>query len=155
MKSFGVWVAAALIIYGCGDAKEEQQVDVADHVPVVAEEATVTRALFTSELDENSDPTDELEEISVDEPTVHLFVKWDNLTPNREYEIAYTVVDGGGNLLGRARHFITPTGSDWATWYPYEFKKTGKGRRTGKWTFFIELDGVEKSRMQLKVVSEE
>jgi hypothetical protein len=152
MKRPGIaLLVAAVILAGCGRGDDEEGHDTPQEtgeVPV----PEVSRALFTSGLDADDQPTDELTEISVDRQSVYLYVEWENLTPNKEYEVAYTVVDARGGARGRAYHGMTPTGSRWATWYPYAFKNAGALRATGSWTFFIELDGVDKGFRSLRVV---
>jgi hypothetical protein len=146
-------IIVVLVLAGCGRGKEERR-DAGQETGTVSV-PEVSRAVFTSGLDAEDRPVDDIGEISADRPSVYLFVEWDNLTPNKEYEVAYTVVDGRGAARGRAYHGMTPTGRRWATWYPYAFKETGALRATGPWTFFIELDGVDMGFRSLRVAEGE
>ncbi len=55
-------------------------------------------ALFTSGLDENNRPIDNIKEISMEEKVVYFYIAWAGLR-NREYRIKNKIYDGSGDLV--------------------------------------------------------
>lgn len=137
MNKFLLSIIALFLFVGCA-IKEPQ---------MMVTKATPYSAIFTTELDENEDPTDNIKEISLKEKRVYFYVKW-YLPINRERTHTIKIFDGSGKKVYSYNYHFTPTTTRWNTWTWYDFKK---GDRVGKWKFQIFYKGKLLLEKYLKV----
>ncbi|MCP4712247.1 MAG: hypothetical protein GY869_26795 [Planctomycetes bacterium] len=110
------------------------------------------KAIFTTALNENNDPIDELDEVTLDYKKVYIYVTLNELVAERDYVIRTKIFDSTGNLIVESNgwEFKTP-GPSYLTWFDYTFEP--ETDRPGDWRFEIYLDNEKIIEKTLKVLT--
>ncbi|MBA4371442.1 MAG: hypothetical protein C0402_01125 [Thermodesulfovibrio sp.] len=108
------------------------------------------RIIFTTGLNENNEPTNNLTELSLDEKIVYIYVTWYSL-PRETYQYVCKIYDGAGDLVRLATMDFTPSDESHYTFSSYQIRKLLD--KPGAWKFEIYLNGVRVVDKSLKVVS--
>jgi len=95
------------------------------------------RVIFTSSLNEDNQPVDNLSEFPISGGQVTAFVTWFELTPGFEYTDNCKIFDGGGGLVYSEDLKFVPDGSSHSTWCYYTFTAIDK---PGVWKFRLSID---------------
>jgi len=108
-------------------------------------------ALFTSGLNNNNRPVDRIEEISMEQERVYLYISWRNLR-NKKYKLKTMVYDGSGKHVFSNPYKFRPTDDGiYNTWCWYNFNKVVD--TPGYWRFEAYLDGQKVLEEPLRVVT--
>lgn len=97
------------------------------------------RIVFTTQLDENDEPMNNLEKESIISDYVFIYVNWFNI-PQTSYNYTAIIYNSAGDKVSEAEMKITPTNSRLYTFSGYKFDRTVD--TSGIWRFQIKLDDV-------------
>jgi len=110
-------------------------------------------ALFTSGLNEHNRPVDGIEEISIQQERVYLYIAWRNLG-KKKYKLKTMIYDGNGKHVFSSPYTFKPTDDGiYNTWCWYDFNKIVD--TPGYWRFETYLDGQKIFEKQLRVIAGE
>jgi len=101
------------------------------------------RVIFTSTLNEDNQPVDNLSEFPISGGQVTAFVTWFELTPGFEYTDNCKIFDGDGGLVYSEDFRFVPDGSSYSTWCRLAFTAIDK---PGLWKFRLSIDGTATER---------
>lgn len=106
------------------------------------------RVIFTTGLDENNEPINNISELSLDEKSVFIYVTWYSL-PKEPYQYLCKIYDGAGDLVRLATMDFTPSDESHYTFSSYQIRKTLD--KPGPWKFEIYLNGARVIDKSIKV----
>ena len=125
MKQFLVIAFIALIFIGCASKSPTQNI-----------QPTPYQVNFTTGINDDLNPVNDVKEISLDEDEIYIYVKWNLPLISRVQTTK--IFDGENNLLESPEFKFTPTTTNWHTWTGHKIKKSDKA---GIWKFQIFSDG--------------
>ena len=117
--------------------------------PDESPDADPYQSVFTTDLDEDDYPVDDVDEVSMkDDGQVILYTGW--LMSAGPHRIVTTVRDDSGRTLVKNPYEFNADGSEHYTWY--EMTLRPPFHRPGLWTFTVDLDGEEYVEKELRVL---
>ncbi len=99
------------------------------------------RAIFTTNLDENYDPVNNIKEISIDAETIFLYVDWFNFVPGHKYKEELKILGPEEELIWYGTLSNEPTEPYWYSYWWYEPSQIIDP--IGEWSFEYYFDGVK------------
>ncbi len=125
MRHFLAIAILALLFSGCADKNPQANIlPKAHHV------------IFTTGLDIDSNPIDNVEEITLDEQKIYIYVKWKLPLIKRVQKTK--IFDGANNLIYSTEFSFTPETVNWDTWTWHKINKIMD--KEGTWKFQIFSD---------------
>lgn len=119
-------------------------------VKTVNPRETNYRVIFTTGLNENNEPINNLTDFSLDDKAVYIYVTWYSL-PRELHQYACKIYDGAGDLVRLATMEFTPNDDSHYTFSSYQIRKTLD--KPGTWKFEIYLNGVRVIDKSIKVAA--
>ena len=107
--------------------------------------------IFTTGLTTDSEPINDVKQISIKDPRIFLYVRWQ--LPRSEHIQVTRIIDGAGRVVAqREDRFVAPATSPTpSTWIWYDIDKS---RDTpGAWTFEVYLNGRKMVEERLTVTT--
>ena len=107
---------------------------------------------FTSGLDEQNNPIDDLAEISLEKDGIDIYIysRWEGI-PDGQHQYAYKLFGNTGQLvLTHPFDLTSPTGS-YRIWSGRKFRRTAVDK-TGDWRVEVLLDGQKVAERTLRVL---
>ncbi|MGD8765752.1 MAG: tetratricopeptide repeat protein, partial [Desulfobacteraceae bacterium] len=95
--------------------------------------------IFTSGLDEQNNPINSLDKISLSEDHIYILVKWK--IPKGKYNYVCKIYDAGSKKVYHGRMEFFPTQDTWITWSRHNFDPYIA--EPGMWKFEIFIDGTK------------
>ncbi len=104
----------------------------------VQDETPAYRCIFTTELNKDYDPLNDVNEIFLNEDRVYIYIEWFNLKPLKIYDYKCIIYDGDHDIIESPSMVFKPQGTGHYTW-SWHVLNTNIDK-PGKWTFEIYLD---------------
>jgi len=108
------------------------------------------RVIFTTGLNEDKKPVNNLKNISFNEEAIYIYVTWFAISKEK-HDLHYYIYDGSGTLAYSSQYSFEPTESTWNTWEKYSIKHNID--KPGNWKFIIHLDGKKVMQKSLVVTT--
>lgn len=105
------------------------------------------RVIFTTYLDSNNEPTNDLKEISIKDERIYTFMRWNIST--EKHNVGIIVSDGVGKIVHKSDRDFTPTDTDYNSWNWVTINE--KVDKPGNWKFEIFMDGEKVAEKKLLV----
>lgn len=104
----------------------------------IATDADYSAVAFFSSGILNDKPIDRIENATLTQERIVLFVEWSNLKGTKKYPTLVRILGPYGNLLNERRYTFTPGRDTFFTYYWYQPKPEDP---EGDWTFELSVDG--------------
>lgn len=109
-----------------------------------------SRAIFTTGLNQDNGPIDNVEKISLKTKRIYLYITWFDLVLGR-HEYKAEIYDGAGNLVRVSNMNLEPDKTIWYTWSWYDIQPVDQA---GTWKFKVYFDNKLAVTRELQVLDE-
>ena len=107
--------------------------------------------VFTTGMTDSNVPKNDLQQISLNEKCLYIFMKWRLSLKNHYYTVK--ISDSSGEIIYETKYYLAPTQPTWRTWPSYFLIKYID--KPGRWKVEVYLDGQKVGEKFLTVVAEE
>lgn len=107
------------------------------------------RVIFTTAVDENSDPVSDLRQVSLGPEPVYVYVSWLDVEP-RLYAYRLEIFDGDGQLVSVQRMNFEARAATWNTYSWYRPKPNVDAPGTWRFDFYLDDRLVLQSQLEVE-----
>ena len=104
---------------------------------LIAQNKLSYRVIFTTGLNEENEPIDNVKKISLGQGRIYLYISWNRIS-NEKHHYLCEIFDGSGQLINSNEMDFTPEKGHWNTWNWYHIKEHVD--QLGTWIFKVYLD---------------
>jgi len=108
--------------------------------------------VFTSKVDEDFRPVDQLERARLADGSVSIFLRWFDLGTGGDRQYRCEIRDGSSQLVSLSKMTLHPDRTTWETRTEYDFRSAIDA--PGTWTFRVFIDGQLRADASLEVTAE-